>query len=337
MIPDRDAPDLLHEALASIGIALEAITEPVQIVVVANGAPRERYQAVLEQYPFVELIHSPGPLGFSAAIGRGLAAARYDWTLLLNNDMTLEPGALRELAARRAEDVFAIAAQIMQQSADRRREETGLVDWYIDATGIRVFHSVPGRTRRAPRQPMRQRRRWLVSHPTAAEYVRDSSVYDPFYWEDVEWGVRARQDGYRVLFCATAKARHRHRATTARFYAASEIDRIVERNRILFDMRNAVTGNDADSLLQQVCDQPYALAAGTRRVLDRPESPAPALALAAKHPNNDTARHDRPAARAVRTDAFLQFRSGDTPGPAPTAAGNAVLRLPGASWRRTAH
>jgi GT2 family glycosyltransferase len=111
VIPDRDAPDLLHEALASIGIALEAITEPVQIVVVANGAPRERYQAVLEKHPFVELIHSPGPLGFSAAIGRGLAAARYDWTLLLNNDMTLEPDALRELAARRAEDVFAIAAQ----------------------------------------------------------------------------------------------------------------------------------------------------------------------------------------------------------------------------------
>ncbi len=257
VIPDRDAPDLLREALASIGIAVEAIAEPVQIVVVANGAPRERYQAVLEKYPFVELIHSPGPLGFSAAIGRGLAAARYDWTLLLNNDMTLEPGALRELAARRAEDVFAIAAQIMQQSTDRRREETGFVDWYIDVTGIHVFHSVPGRTHEPRDSLCASGGAGLFRTLPLREYVRDSSVYDPFYWEDVEWGVRARQDGYRVLFCATAKARHRHRATTARFYAAAEIDRIVERNRLLFDMRNAVTGKDADSLLQQVCDQPY--------------------------------------------------------------------------------
>ncbi len=258
VIPDRDAPDLLDQALDSVSLALAAIAEPSQIIVVANGAPRVRYDAILEKYPNVELIHTAEPSGFSAAIQRGLNAVQHDWTLLLNNDMTLAPDALRELAALRANDVFAIAAQILQQSADRRREETGFVDWYVDASGIRVFHANPG-VAGGPRDSLcASGGAGLFRTTPLRRYVRDSVVFDPFYWEDIEWGVRARLDGYRVLFCAGAKARHRHRATTARFYSSAEIDRIVERNRILFDMRNAATQHGAQWLLQRVCDQPYA-------------------------------------------------------------------------------
>ncbi len=258
VIPDRDAPQMLDEALASVSVALATIGEPAQIIVVANGAPREHYDAVRTKHPSVVFVHSLEAYGFSAAIGRGLDASRYDWTLLLNNDMTLEPDAVRELMALRTGDVFAIGAQIFQQSADRRREETGFVDWYIDASGVRVFHAAPGSSSE-PRESL------CVSGGAALfrtdrlrRYVRDSVAYDPFYWEDVEWGLRAWREGLRVLFCPTARARHRHRSTTARFYPISEIDRVIERNRVLFDVRNGVTQRGAQWLLQRVCDQPYA-------------------------------------------------------------------------------
>jgi len=60
-------------------------------------------------------------------------------------------------------------------------------------------------------------------------YVAAAGVYDPFYYEDLEWGVRAWQEGLRVLFCADSHATHRHRATTARFYDEATLSRIVER------------------------------------------------------------------------------------------------------------
>src|SRR5206468_1923447 len=107
IIPDRDAPPMLDEALESVSLALTEFAEPVQIIVVANGAPRERYDEVLAKHPSVEFIHIAQALGFSTAIRRGLDAARHEWALLLNNDMTLEPGALRDLATLRADDVFA--------------------------------------------------------------------------------------------------------------------------------------------------------------------------------------------------------------------------------------
>ncbi|MEO7810982.1 MAG: glycosyltransferase [Usitatibacter sp.] len=258
VIPDRDAPGLLAQALASVEAALVHFAEPHQVIVVANGAPRERYDAIVERYPSLELVHDAEPLGFSAAIGHGMARVRHDWTLLLNNDMTLEATALRKLAAQRGADVFAIAAQILQQSADGRREETGFVDWYLDRDGVQVFHAPPGDGTKPREHLCASGGAALFRTVLLRRYASESGCYDPFYWEDVEWGVRARRDGFRVLFCSAARARHRHRATTSRFYASAEIDRIVERNRILFDLRNGVTERGAAWLLQRVCDQPYA-------------------------------------------------------------------------------
>jgi GT2 family glycosyltransferase/glycosyltransferase involved in cell wall biosynthesis len=257
LIPDRDAPDLLGEALDSIDAAFDSLGESRQLIVVANGAPKARYASVAEKYPGLEFLHDPRPCGFSTAIHRGLAHARYDWTLLLNNDMTIEPSALARLASIRAAGVFAIAPQILQQSADGRREETGFVDWYVDDRGVHAYHAPVPRGGFARPHLCASGGAGLFRTALLRRYVRAARAYDPFYWEDVEWGVQARRDGFQVLHCPDARVRHRHRMTTSRFYAEPEIARIVERNRLLFDLRNAVTDRRAQWLLERVCDQPY--------------------------------------------------------------------------------
>ena len=257
VIPERDAPQLLDHALASVKAALGELREPQQIIVVANGAPRAQYADLATRHSGLELLHDPTPCGFSTAIRRGMSRARYDWTLLLNNDMTLERFALAALAALRAPDVFAIAPQILQQSPDGRREETGFVDWYVDGSGVHVYHAPVPHDDAVRPHLCASGGAGLFRTSLLRRYARQALAYDPFYWEDVEWGLRAQREGFRVLYCPAAKAKHRHRATTARFYAAEEIDRIVERNRLLFELRNAVTNCSADALLQRVCDQPY--------------------------------------------------------------------------------
>jgi GT2 family glycosyltransferase len=258
VIPERDSPALLLKALASLYQGLAALDEPHQVVVVANGAARDVYDDIVARYPDLELVHQRGPLGFSAAIHNGLRRVRYDWTFLMNNDMTLDASALRELCALRAGDVFAIACQIHQRSASGRREETGLTDWYTCSDGVQVFHAEPGDDEAARESLCASGGAGLFRTAPLRGYARDSRCYDPFYWEDVEWGVRAQQDGLSVLFCPRSHAWHEHRATTSRFYAESEIARIAERNRILFDARNAITDRSADQLMTQVCGLPYA-------------------------------------------------------------------------------
>jgi glycosyltransferase involved in cell wall biosynthesis len=264
--PDRDAPAMLALALASLEAALAQVDEPHQIVVAANGAAPEAYADLHARFPSVEFVHSVTPLGFSAAVGRGLERARYDWTFLMNNDVTLDAAALRELVAHRAADRFALSAQIFQRSADGRREETGFTDWYTDAAGVHPYHApAPARDGAHPHLAGSGGATLFRTAPLV-RYVRDTRCYDPFYWEDIEWSLRAREDGYSVLYCPAAHAFHRHRATTARFYPPAEIDRIVARNGLLFAARQRASGFDAARLMNRVCDLPYA----SQRELARP-------------------------------------------------------------------
>ena len=266
VIPERDAPEMLGEALESVAVAARALDEPIDLIVVANGAAADRYAGVREAYPEVRWVHSDAPLGFSAAIGRGLGIARHAWSFLMNNDVTLEPETLTRLARERAAGVFSISAQILQQSRDGRREETGFTDWYVDTDGIHVFHApVPVDEAVCPHLAGSGGATLFRTAPLM-RYVREAACYDPFYWEDIEWGRRAWGDGYRVLFCPPARAHHRHRATTARFYDAATINRIVARNALLFDLRNAATPYDTTWLMRRVCDLDYR----SQRDLSRP-------------------------------------------------------------------
>src|SRR5947207_4559688 len=257
VIPDRDATEMLVEALASVFVALERIDEPHQVIVVANGAPESTYAGVRSAFPTIELVHSAQPLGFGAAIARGLARVRQDWVYLMNNDMTLDRAALFEVASQRDIATFSLTSQIFQRSADRRREETGFTDWYIDRDGIHVFHAPIGGNGEARSHLAGSGGATLFRTSPLSRYVAQSRCYDPFYWEDIEWGLRARRDGYSVLLCPSSHAFHRHRASTARFYPPTEIDRIVARNRLLFDARNRATPFDLDWLMNRICDLSY--------------------------------------------------------------------------------
>ena len=97
------------------------------MVVVANGAPRDAYDALRERFPAVEWVHVEQALGFSAAIGMGLERAAHPWSYLMNNDVTLAPDALAEVLEQRAPDVFAVgvadlpAQRIRAPRGDRLR------------------------------------------------------------------------------------------------------------------------------------------------------------------------------------------------------------------------
>src|SRR5437870_5041166 len=80
IIPDRSSPELLLQALDSLHVALTHVDEPAQLIVVINGASPVDYEHVFAKYSGVEVVHSRGALGFSAAICKGLRRARYDWT-----------------------------------------------------------------------------------------------------------------------------------------------------------------------------------------------------------------------------------------------------------------
>lgn len=254
LVPERGTPDLLDETLAALMAALAAVDEPTQVVVVVNGAPRDDYRDLVARYPAIEWQFHPAPLGYNGAIVAGLAAVRHDWTYLLNSDMRLEPDAIVQLLAWRRPSVFAVTSQIFFTDPSRRREETGWADFHPDPNLPSVYERTPEAGLMARGNLYPGGGSSLCRTGPLKRYAAGSCDYAPFYWEDADWGIRAWSDGWEVLFCPTSHAWHRHRGTVNRYYAPGEVDRIVRRNAMLFDLRHGWTGQGVRASLARIAN-----------------------------------------------------------------------------------
>ncbi len=265
IIPERASPAMLRECLTNAMAAAARLGEPAEIIVVVNGAPLAPYAELCTEFTSVVWVHHAEPLAFAAAVSLGLKRARFGGVYLLNSDMMLDPEALAEAARWRAAHVFAIASQIFFADPSRRREETGWTGFRLEGPDVAIFDVLP--------EDEQTVRGGLYAGGGASLFRRAllarrlaSDPYGPFYWEDVEWGVRAWWEGYEVLFCPRSRAIHLHRATVSRFYQPEEIDRIFRRNGLLFELRHGLTGalpRAAIERIRQSC-------AETQRELSRP-------------------------------------------------------------------
>ena len=264
VIPERDNVEELSACLDSLARAKERSPEPVQVVVVVNGADPRAYEALRREFRDCEWLLEKQPLGFAEAVRRGLRKTRFEWVYLLNNDVTLDQGAIAALLPSRAPDVFAIGSQIFLKDPTRYREETNWTAMLIENGLASVHDRIPPRAEVAEcfyaggGASLFQRRALEAMAATAP-------VYAPFYWEDVEWGWRARKRGYRVLFSPGSVVHHRQRATISRHYGPAEVETIFQRNRLLFQLRNVTAAGSLDRLFEEIARLPDTAVAHFRR------------------------------------------------------------------------
>jgi GT2 family glycosyltransferase len=156
---------------------------------------------------------------------------------LLNSDMLLDRDALAELLPLRRDNVFAIGSRIIM--ADGSLKETNWTSLRLPPDdAAEIVELDPAGLTRPQGSLYAGGGSSLFRTSLLRRYVRIARPYAPFYWEDVEWGTLAWRDGYRCIFCPTSLATHTHRGTIARFYAEAEINRIFQRNRLLYHLRN---------------------------------------------------------------------------------------------------
>jgi GT2 family glycosyltransferase len=240
---------MLTACLEALESALEGIDEPRQCVVVVNGSEREEYRGVVERFGWVEFQFHEAALPFSRAVESGLAAVKHEWVYLLNSDMLVEKDTLRESLQWRAPNVFAIGSQIFLQDPTRRRVETNLTELRVTNGLVDTWDVVPGDPAAVQDCVYAGGGSSLFQTALLRRFVKHFGAYDPFYWEDVEGGLAARRLGYRTLFCGSSRAWHGYRKTVERYYSASEIERIFERNRTVFQLRNPDAGGTVRAVL----------------------------------------------------------------------------------------
>jgi hypothetical protein len=168
-------------------------------------------------FPDVRLIRLGENRGFAGGVNAGVAAALEsgaDHVLLLNNDATVEPGFLEPLVAAAPPGVAAACSQIL--------EGDGRI-WYAGAgydprRGHQGRHTGYGRPRLsadvAPYETDRACGGAMLVPRAAFERVGplDEALFA--YAEDVDWSLRARAAGLRIVVVPASIVHHRVSAST---------------------------------------------------------------------------------------------------------------------------
>jgi len=236
VIPESGTPDVLAQCLAALGAALEPITEPCDVIVWVNGAPAADYASLRGCYPRARFHFTPRRQGFSSAVHAALAHARHPWVYLLNSDAIVEPAALTEVLPLRRADRFAIASQIESYDVNQRRIESNWTRLAVEAGLVQLWDAYPVPAEPAP-MPYAGGTAALYQTEALRRLSAATAAYDPFYWEDVEWGAAAALAGLTCWIAPASRVRHLRRATVNKVFGATEAERIFERNRLLFQLR----------------------------------------------------------------------------------------------------
>lgn len=231
VVVSYDARDLLLECLASVAVAVAAIDGGAEILVVDNGSRDGAPQAVRDRFPDVRLLELGANHGFAAAVSAGQAATAGEWLLLLNNDATIEPRAIRALldAAVGQADVGSLAAQ-MRFARGGAINSAGIG---IDRLGV-AFDRHIGEPAAATEASVTD----VFGASAGAALVRRAMLEDIggfddsffMYLDDVDVAWRARMRGWRCLYVPEAVVHHHHSASSVHGSAFKHY--LVGRNRV---------------------------------------------------------------------------------------------------------
>jgi len=186
----------------------------LQCVIVDNGSTDGSAEAIAKAFPDVGIIQNPTNLGWAAGSNQGIAwgsARGADYLLVLNNDTWGDPSMISNLvgAASALHDQAAIIPKIYLGS-DRSRLwfARGRVNLWTGLFSNPAYNLVDdGR----------------FDSSLEAEYASGCCILMPreivqrvggfdasffAYVEDVEWSIRCRRAGFRIVLCPQARLWH---------------------------------------------------------------------------------------------------------------------------------
>lgn len=190
--------------------SLAAQTYPaLEVIVVDNGSQDDTLAWLRAHHPQHLLVALPGG-SLAAAMNAGTRAARGEYILQLNPDVTLAPDAVAELAAVLAADPQAATAAAKLRFMWSPAFLNGLGNWVGDtAWGMdnAIGHLDLGQFDGWQEVPSACFAAALLRRE-ALQAVGEMDAGFPMYYEDSEWCYRARLLGWKVLAAPRAVVYH---------------------------------------------------------------------------------------------------------------------------------
>lgn len=200
-----------------------------EVIVVDNGSEDGSVKLLKSNYPKIKVIELDKNYGFSIAVNKGVAKSKGNLVLLLNNDVKPSVNFL-EPVFKHFDDpkVFGVSMHEKGYGWAKGRFKDGY-----------IVHE-PGKESTNPHDTFWAAGSGSVFRRRTWDELGglDEELLSPFYWEDIDIGYRASKRGYRLVWEPKAKVVHEHASTSSTQISKRYLQRIQERNQLLFIWKN---------------------------------------------------------------------------------------------------
>lgn len=227
IIPNFNGVDLLKENLPKV---LSAAVD-AEFVVVDDASTDDSLTVIKTQFPQVKIIAREKNEGFASTVNVGVRNSSGDLILLLNSDVVPKKDFLKYLIPHfKNPQVFAVGCLQKSSKTDGAK---------IQGRGIGRFER--GFLIHGPGSLDKTNTLWVFG---GAGMFRKKiweklggmdTLYNPFYWEDIDLSYRALKAGYKLVFEPKSIVIHdQEKGAIRSLYTPQQVKTIAYRNQILF-------------------------------------------------------------------------------------------------------
>jgi GT2 family glycosyltransferase len=231
VIPNWNGVYLMRKHLKNVIKA----SPKAEVVVADDMSTDGSVEYLKKNFPRVIVVERQKREGFAANVNAGVARATGDIVVLLNTDVEPEPGYLEPLISHFKDDkVFAVGC------LEKSPEKEGII-----LRGRGIGHWQKGFYIHARGEIDRSTTTWVSGGSGAFRRSMWNklggmdTLYNPFYWEDIDLSYRARKAGWETIFESKSIVYHYHEeGKIKREFSPTDVKRIVYRNQFIFIWKN---------------------------------------------------------------------------------------------------
>ncbi len=235
VIPNYNGSNLLLKIIPYCIRALQNTNLPYEIIVADDCSTDNSIEVLLNNFPSVSISPAPVNSGFSITANRGIFSSTYNWVLLLNSDVILEPDYFQPLLKYTVQEkLFAVMGRIIGWEDDKIQ----------DGAKYPVKHGSKIKTSEnyllADEQLMKNG--LLTMYVSGANAFINKTIFSsiggfnelfsPYYIEDTELSLRAWRLGYSSVYEHFAVCRHKTSSTISTSRRKKEVEIIYRRNKM---------------------------------------------------------------------------------------------------------
>lgn len=231
IIVHRNGSAMLRETVKA---ALAAMGPEDELIVVDNGSTDDSRTMLVREFPQVQCLANGCNAGYARACNRGIAIASGHYLLLLNNDALLPSDALERFstAFQNNAKLALIGAQLVAPNGTLQRSYASAPNWlselgfrrrkpapvFLNVHGLLLVETLVGACIAVRRAAIE------VSGPMDEDFF--------FYYEEIEWCVRLRHDGWQIAIDPEVRVIHRKGGSTQPVKIGAQIEAL--RSRLIY-------------------------------------------------------------------------------------------------------